>query len=116
MIKKFFRDHYIHKRVAPKLDIFFILPIINLFFIWGTLTLGMAAAQIHISGYPQNPLQFELNYFILIFSMSLVYSSIILMDSKVNLIKPDNHRIFFPDLDINIISSSSNFNLLKILL
>ncbi len=100
MIKKFFRDHYIHKKVAPKLDIFFILPIINLFFIWGTLTLGMAAAQIHIIGYPQNPLQFGFNQVILFFSMSLVYSSIILMDSKVNLIEPDKYRIFFPDLTI----------------
>ena len=56
MIKKFFRDHTIHKSIVNRLDIIFILPIIHLFYIWGALTLGMSSAQIHSFGYPEEPL------------------------------------------------------------
>lgn len=48
MIKKFFKEHRIHKKIAPSLDkLFFFNPLL-LFPVWLMLTVGMAAASINI--------------------------------------------------------------------
>ena len=56
MIKKFLRDNSIHKKIAPLLDVFFIIPIIHFFAIWGILCLGIGSANNHFIGYPTSTL------------------------------------------------------------
>ena len=45
MIKSFFKDNPIHKRIAPYLDFIFLFAPTNYFFVWGPVCLGMYIAN-----------------------------------------------------------------------
>ncbi len=51
MIKKFFRDHPVHKKVASRFDTLFLLRPTLFFPVWLMLTVGMTAARMNISRY-----------------------------------------------------------------
>ena len=47
MIKKYFRDNKIHKKIVPKFDLLFLPNLIWLFAVWTLLSVGMVSAELH---------------------------------------------------------------------
>ena len=100
MIKKFLRDNSIHKKIAPLLDIFFIMPIIHFFVIWGILCLGIGSANNHFIGYPTNTLTTNFTTLLLFISVSFMYSANTLYEFYFNKNESFNNKILIPNLDL----------------
>jgi len=87
MIKKFFKENKIHKKIVPYLDLFFLLRPIGNFAIWVMLCIGMYISQFVPYEFGKESELFEtslnLKTFLLFFGYSLLMSSI----SIINQIK-----------------------------
>ena len=86
MIKKFFKENQIHKKIVPKLDFFFIFQPVNLFVIWVAVCLGMYLSTFYPSFFMQEtnmPItEFHLNTLLLFIGITLLFCFINLKDDN----------------------------------
>tara|TARA_Y100000590_G_scaffold56638_1_gene59477 strand:- start:111 stop:1058 length:948 start_codon:yes stop_codon:yes gene_type:complete len=75
MIKKFFRDHPIHKKLVVYLDLFILLQPINYFLIWVSLSVGMYLGLFLMGQSPQFITDFEYEVLFLFLGISFIMSS-----------------------------------------
>ena len=75
MIKKFFKDHPIHKKIVPHLDLFYFLQPMKLFSIWIMVCIGMYLA-LFVQGYsPQFISNFNYKVLFLFSGISMISCS-----------------------------------------
>ena len=75
MIKKFFRDNSIHKKIVPFLDEFFFLNPMNYFFSWLMICVGIYLNLFLSNLSPQFLSSFNNNYFLLFIGLSSILTS-----------------------------------------
>ena len=76
MIKNFFKNHSIHKKIVPFLDELFFLSPMNYFFSWSIICVGIYLNLFLFNLSPQFLFSFNINYFFLFFGLSSILSSI----------------------------------------
>ena len=75
MIKKFFRDHSIHKKIVPFLDEFFFLNPMNYFSSWLMICVGIYLNLFLSNLSPQFLISFNNNIFLLFIGLSSILTS-----------------------------------------
>ncbi len=75
MIKKFFRDHPVHKKIVPWFDNLFILRPTLFFPVWIMITVGMAAAKMNIDRYEIWIVDISLETILLFLGITLISGS-----------------------------------------
>ena len=76
MIKNFFKNHSIHKKIVPFLDELFFLSPMNYFFSWSIICVGIYLNLFLFNLSPQFLFSFNIKYFFLFFGLSSILSSI----------------------------------------
>ena len=76
MIKNFFKNHSIHKKIVPFLDELFFLSPMNYFFSWSIICVGIYLNLFLFNLSPQFLFSFNINYFFLFLGLSSILSSI----------------------------------------
>ena len=76
MVKNFFKNHSIHKKIVPFLDELFFLSPMNYFFSWSMICVGIYLNLFLFNLSPQFLFSFNINYFFLFFGLSSILSSI----------------------------------------
>jgi len=90
MIKSFFKDNPIHKRIAPYLDFIFLFAPTNYFFVWGPVCLGMYIANTQSSLSSLWILVFNLKVGFLFLGLSLIMASFFMKIPNIDL-ERNNH-------------------------
>ena len=80
MIKKFFKDHSIHKKAVPFLDEFFFLNPMNYYFSWLMICVGIYLNLFLSNLSPQFLISFDNSYFLLFIGLSSLLSSIYIQE------------------------------------
>ena len=77
MIKNFFKENKIHKKIVPKVDFLFIFKPVNLFVVWAMVCVGMYLSTFHPSIFMQETnmsiIKFNINTFLLFLGISLMF-------------------------------------------
>ena len=76
MIKNFFKNHSIHKKIVPFLDELFFLSPMNYFFSWSIICVGIYLNLFLFNLSPQFLFSFNINYFFLFLGLSSILSSV----------------------------------------
>ena len=76
MIKNFFKNHSIHKKIVPFLDELFFLSPMNYFFSWSIICVGIYLNLFLFNLSPQFLFSFNIKYFFLFLGLSSILSSI----------------------------------------
>ncbi|NOZ08440.1 MAG: UbiA family prenyltransferase [FCB group bacterium] len=95
MIKKFFRDHPVHKKIVPIFDRLFLLRPTLFFPVWVMLTVGMAAARMNIDRYQIWIVSFDFKTIFLFIGMTLISGSTFILN-QIKDVKSDslNKKLF----------------------
>ena len=87
MIKKFFKENKIHKKIVPALDFLFIFKPVNLFVVWIMLCVGMYLSTFYPSIFMQESdmsiTKFDLNTLLLFLGITLLFGCNNLSDERV---------------------------------
>ena len=90
MIKKFFKNHPIHKKIVPYLDLFYFLKPINFFIIWVIICIGMYLGLLNLGYSPQFNSNFSYKVLFLFIGLSSISSSFYIREQMNN--KPINEQ------------------------
>ncbi len=103
MIKKFFRDHPVHKKIVPLFDRLFLLRPTLFFPVWVMLTVGMAAARMNIDRYQVWIVNYDFPTIFLFIGVTLISGSTFILN-QIKDVKSDslNKKLFLVG---NIIST-----------
>ena len=53
MVKNFFKNHPVHKKIIPYMDYIFLFKPTKFFLVWVLVCIGMYIAQVEVNIYPQ---------------------------------------------------------------
>ena len=80
MIKKFLQSHPIHKKIAPRFDIIFIIRPTLFFVVWVMVVSGMISAEIRINPSSIWMTNFSLEIFSIFIGLTLLLSSAFILN------------------------------------
>ena len=95
MIKNFFKNHAMHKRIVPCFDYLFLFRPTLFFAVWVMICIGMYLAHLEIENYPQWILSVNLKTTLLFLSLSLISGSAFITN-QLNDLESDkeNNKLF----------------------
>ena len=103
MIKNFFKNHKIHKKIAPYMDYVFLFKPINFFLIWVLVCIGMYIAQVQVNLYPQWQSNFDYKVCLFFFSLTLILGSVFIKEEILKSKEEnDNNRLINSSFIIKI--------------
>ena len=91
MIKNFFKNHPIHKRVVKNFDVLFLFRPTMFFAIWLMIAIGMYLSSLQVKNYPQWIYTFDLWTFIFFLGISLIVVST-LIRNQIDDVDIDNYN------------------------
>ena len=80
MIKNFLKEHPIHKRLAPRFDILFLMRPTLFLSVWVMVVIGMSAAQMHYNDSPLWISGFSMQTLIIFIGLTFVCSSAFILN------------------------------------
>ena len=83
MIKSFFKNHPIHKKIVPYLDFIFLFYPVNFFLVWAPICIGMYIANTQSGQSPQWILALNFKVGILFLALTMTMASFFLQFSKI---------------------------------
>ena len=94
MVKKFFKNHPVHKKIVPHLDTLFLLRPTLFFSVWVMVVMGMASAQMTLVEHPLWITTFSWRTFIIMIGVTFICSSTFILN-QISDVESDtvNHKL-----------------------